>query len=110
MVKEISFWDGEQVQSIRIGADASKGISEVTKALDVSLNHIDTYRYNGEIPLLLGKTTDSGGGGVTESLSSEKKNIVRIILFYCIVNCFLNSQYKPLHKRVEQFYGEGCPG
>ena len=110
MVKEISFWDGEQVQSIRIGADASKGISEVTKALDVSFNHIDTYRYNGGRTVLLGKTTGSGGGGVTESLSNENKNIGRIILFYCIVNFCLNSQSKPLHKSLEQFYGEGRPG
>ena len=38
LVKEIDFWDGELVQSMRLDADASKGSSEeVAKALDVSL-------------------------------------------------------------------------
>ena len=38
LVKEIDFWDGELVQSIRLDADSSKGSSEeVSKALDVSL-------------------------------------------------------------------------
>ena len=36
LVKEIDFWDGELVQSIRLDADSSKGRSEeVAKALDV---------------------------------------------------------------------------
>ena len=70
------------MQSIRIYADASKGRSEeVAKALDVSLNRIDTYPSDGGRTLLLGQTTDSGGGGVTEILASELKNIGRISFF-----------------------------
>ena len=54
------------MQSIRLDADAYKGRSEeVAKSLDVSLNWIDSFRYNGVRALLLGKTTDSGGGVVT---------------------------------------------
>ena len=66
LIKEIALWDGEQLQSIQLDADAFKGISEkVSKALDVSLNHIDTYRSGWLRTILLGQTTDSGGGGVT---------------------------------------------
>ena len=66
LVKEIDFWDGEFVQSVRLDADTSKGIpKEVAKALDVSLNQIDTYRYYWGRTIIIGQTTDSGGGGVT---------------------------------------------
>ena len=59
MVKEIAFWDGEGVQSMRLDADESKGSpEEVAKALDVSFNQIDTYRSDGERTLLLGHTTE----------------------------------------------------
>ena len=37
----------------------------------MSLIHIDTYFLDGERTLLLGKTTNSDGGGVTESLAGE---------------------------------------
>ena len=47
----------------------------------MSLNQIDTYPSDGGRTLLLGHTTDSGGGGVTESLVSELKNIGRISFF-----------------------------
>ena len=51
---------------MRLDADVSKGISEeVAKSLDVSLNHIDTYHSDGGRTLLIGQTTESGGGGVT---------------------------------------------
>ena len=74
MVKEIAFCDGEQVQSIRLDAYASKGSSEeVSKALDVSLNQIDTYRYDVVIILIIGQTTDSGGGGVIETFPVNSK-------------------------------------
>ena len=69
LVKDIYFLDGSLLQAIRIDADASKGISkELSKALVVSLNHIDTQRSYGGRTLVLGKTTDSGGDGGTESL------------------------------------------
>ena len=55
LVKEIAIWYVERVQSIRLGADESKEISEeVSKALDVSLNQIDTYQYDEGITLILG--------------------------------------------------------
>ena len=111
LVKDISFWDGEQVQSILIYVDASKGISEeVANATDVSLNKIYTYPYDGGITLLIRHTTDSDGGGVTESLSSELKNSGRIIFIYCIVNSCLHAQYKTPQKSVEQVYGSGGLG
>ena len=89
------------MQSIWLDADESNGISEeLSKALDVSLNHIDTYRYCGGIILLLGKTTDSGGGGVTEILFSELKNVDCISFLYHIINSFLISQSKALQKSV----------
>ena len=62
--------------------DASKGRSqEVEKSLDVSLKHIDNYRYDGEITLLIEQTTDSGGGGVIESLVDELKMLVAFVSF-----------------------------
>ena len=57
--------------------NSSKVIAEeVAKALDVSSNHIFTYLFDGEITLILGQTSYSGGGGVTESLADELKKIV----------------------------------
>ena len=53
----------------------------------MSLNQIGTYQSDGGITLLLGNKTDSGGGGVIESLFSELKNVGRISFFYRIVNC-----------------------
>ena len=75
------------MQSVRLNADASKEIAEeVAKSLDVSLNHIGTYRSDGGIPLLLGQTKDYGGGELIESLAIELKNVGRISFFYCILN------------------------
>ena len=51
------------MQSIRLNADASKGSSEeVENALDVLLKKIDTYQSDWGRKILLGQTTDSGGG------------------------------------------------
>ena len=110
-VKYMAFWNYEQVKSIRLDAYASKGISEeVAKALDVSLNHICTYRSDGRRTLIIVHTTYSGSGGVTESLSSELKNVGRNSFFYCIFNLFLHAQYNALQKSVEQVYGAGGLG
>ena len=111
LVKEISFWDGERVKSIRLDADASKGSSEeLASALDVSLNHIDTYRSYGGRTLLVGQTTYYSCGGVIESLASELKNSVRISFFYRIVNCCLHAQSNSLQQSLEQVYGAGGIG
>ena len=99
------------MQSIRLDVDLSKGISEeVEKALDMSLNQIYPYRCDGGRILIIGQTTDYGGVGVTESLSSELKKIGRIIFFYCVVNCCLYVQSKSLRKILEQVYGAGGIG
>ena len=101
LVKEINFWDGEWVQSIRLDSDASKGSSEeVAKALDVSLKHIDTYRSDGGRKNITWHKTDSGGGGATERLSSEIKNVGRISFLYRIVNCCMHDQFKALQQIV----------
>ena len=95
------------MQSIGIDADASKGRSEeVSKVIDISLNQIYTYRYDGGRTFLIGQTTASSGGGVTDNLSSELKNAGRISFFYRIVSCCMHAQYKTLYKSVEQVYGE----
>ena len=73
----------------------------------MSLHQIDTYRSYGGITLIIGQTTDSGDVVVTEILSSELKNVGRIIFFYRIVNYCLHSQSKALQKSVEQVYGAG---
>ena len=79
MFKDIAVWDGEQVQPIWIYADAYKGISEeVSKALYLSLIDIGIYLSGGGRTLLLGLTTESGGCGVTESLSSSIKMLVAL--------------------------------
>ena len=64
------------INNNNIISDASKGISEeLSKAFDLSLNQIDNYRSYGEGTLLIVQTTDSGGCGVTNRLSSELKNV-----------------------------------
>ena len=50
----------------------------------MSLNHNYTYWSDGGRKILIGHTTDSGGGGVTESLASEIKMLVA--LFSSIVS------------------------
>ena len=52
----------------------------------MSLNQIDTYGSDGEIKLLLGQPTDSGGDGVTDILASELKSVGHISFFYRIVH------------------------
>ena len=99
------------MQSVHIYTDESKGRSEeVAKSPDVSLNHVDIFRSDWVITLLLGQTTDSGGGGVTKILASELKNVVRISFLCSIVNCCMHAQYKAMQKSVEQFYGAGGLG
>ena len=74
LVKETSFWYGEQFQSIRLDVNSSKGsLEEVAKTLDVSLRQIDTYQFVEEGHLLIGQITDSDGGEVTDRLSGELK-------------------------------------
>ena len=91
MVKEIAFCYSEQVQYIRLDVNASKGRSEeVSKLLDVSLIHIDTYHFDGEITLLIGHKRDSYGGGATDRLYVELKTVVHI----CALNC--NSYHQLL--------------
>ena len=76
----------------------------------MSLNRIYTYRSDGGRTLLLGHTTDSDFGGVTEILARELKNIGSNNFFYRIFNCCLQAQYKALQKSVEQVYGAGGLG
>ena len=45
----------------------------------MSLNRINTYRSDGKTTLLIGQTTYSGGGGVTERLDGELKHLVAIV-------------------------------
>ena len=86
---------------MRHDTDASKGSSEeVAKALDVSLKHIDTYRSDGGRKNITWHKTDSGGGGATERLSSEIKNVGRISFLYRIVNCCMHDQFKALQQIV----------
>ena len=71
MVKYLAFWDCERRQKIWFDAASSKGIpEEVANELDVSLIQIDTYRFDGEINLLLGHISGYIGGGLIEILSS----------------------------------------
>ena len=99
------------MKSVRLDTDSSKGRSEeVAEALGVSLNRIDNFRSDGGRTRLLGHTTDSGGGGVTESFASEIKSIGRISFLYRIINCCLHAQSKALHQIVEQVYGSGGTG
>ena len=82
---------------MRLCLNAFKGSSEeVEKALDVSLSHIDTYLFYGEITLIIGQKNKSDDGGVMESLAGEPPKNVRICVFYSNFNCCLNFQYKAL--------------
>ena len=62
----------------------------MSRALGVSLSHIDNYRLDGEITLLLGHKRDSYGGGATDRLYVELKTVVHI----CALNC--NSYHQLL--------------
>ena len=73
----------------------------------MSLGKIGTYRFDGEITLLLRQTTCFDVGRVTDILASKLKNVVSICVLYCIINCFLHSQTKELQQSVEQLYGTG---
>ena len=73
----------------------------------MSLNKIDTYWSDGGRTLFLVQTTYSGGGGITESLSSQHNKFGHISFFYRIINSCLNDQSKELQQSVKQVYGAG---
>ena len=82
---------------MRIEVNSPKRRSEeVEKSLGVSLSHIYTNLLYGERTLLLGKTTDSDGGGVADILAGELNNVVSHFCLIFIVNCCLHSQSNEL--------------
>jgi hypothetical protein len=87
-VKILSWWDKveKQVQTFVLDIDASEGTSEgCAEAIEHSMKKL-----NHAIALLIltGQTTDSGGGGVSESLMSElnKRNLCRHAIQIALAN------------------------
>jgi hypothetical protein len=105
-VKILSWWDKiqEKVQTFVLDVDASEGTSKgCAKAIEHSMKKL-----NHMIALLLtGQTTDSGGGGVLESLMEELKQRNLCNPTYLAVSCALHAVQMLLANPVKKTLGKG---
>jgi hypothetical protein len=108
-VKILSWWGMTQkkVQIYIFSIDASEGTSEgCAEAIKHSMKKLDDM-----IALLLkGQTTDSGGGGVLESLGNklQKRDLCKPT--YLVASCTLHAIQIALANLVKQSLGEGALG
>ena len=109
-VKILSWWDKiqNQVQTFVLDIDASEGTSEgCAEAIEHSIKKL-----NNTIDLLIltGQTTDSGGGGVLESLMEELKKRNLCTPTYLVASCTLHAIQIALANPVKKTFGEGKLG
>jgi len=91
LIKEISFYDFNEgcVVSIRFDADgANSDDKAVAEAIDMALKNLDKHTSYGAVILqMCGMTTDTGGGGTTESCAEKLRALGRIYFICHIANC-----------------------
>jgi hypothetical protein len=109
-VKILSWWDRvqKQVKTFVLDIDASEGTSEgCAEAIQHSMKKL-----NNTLALLIltGQTTDSGGGGVLESLMEELKKRDLCTPTYLVASCTLHAIQIALANPVKKTLGEGALG
>jgi hypothetical protein len=110
-LKILSWWDKveKQVQTFVLDIDASEGTSEgCAEAIEHSMKKLN----HAAIALLIltGQTTDSGGGGVSESLMSELNKGNLCTPTYLVASCALHAIQIALSNPVKKTLGEGKLG
>jgi hypothetical protein len=99
-VNILSWWDrNEKVQTCNLNIDASEAIQHSMK------------KVNNALTLLLkGQRTDSGGGGVLESLGNQLKKRDLCSPTYLVASCTLHDIQIALVNLVKKAMGEGSLG
>ena len=114
LIKEISFYDFNEgcVVSIRFDADgANSDDKAVAEAIDMALNNLDEHTSDGAVILqMCGMTTDTGGGGTTESCAEKLRAIGRIYFICHIANCMMHAHSKCLENAWTAAFGVGALG
>jgi hypothetical protein len=110
-VKILSCWDKveKEVQTFVLDVDASEGTSEgCAEAIEHSMKKLNHTAI--ALLILTGQTTDSGGGGVSESLMSElnKRNLCTPT--HLVASCTLHAIQIALANPVKKTLGEGKLG
>jgi hypothetical protein len=109
-VKILSWWDKteKQVQTFVLNIDASEGTSEgCAEAIQHSMQKVNKSTIT--LPLK-GQTTDSGGGGVLESLGNQLKKRDLCSPTYLVASCTLHAIQIALANLVKKAMGEGSLG
>ena len=103
--KVLSWWSKKNncVRSVCIDADGSGSTSDkCAKAIELSLK-----KFQNQTVVLRGQTTDSGGGGVLESLASALKDLNLTEEEYSVANCTLHALQMAFANPVKEIFGEG---
>jgi len=113
-VKVLSWW--ERSGKVGVGfldIDGSGGTSsDCADAIRVSMNKLKAND-NDATHLLSGQCTDSGGGGVLDSLADELRllnNVIHDGSQYLIANCCIHSLQNQLSNGVKEALGDGGLG
>jgi hypothetical protein len=109
-VKILSWWDKteKKAQTFVLDIDASEGTSEgCAEAIQHSMKKVNKSTIT--LPLK-GQTTDSGGGGVLESLGNQLKKRDLCSPTYLVASCTLHAIQIALANPVKKVMGEGSLG
>jgi len=115
-VKYLSWWDvtardangALRVQTQLLDIDASGGTSiDCAKAIQASMNKLKTED-GAATHHLFGQCTDSGGGGVLDSLADEMRALGLLWLHnYLVANCTVHALQLQLQNAVMATFGAG---
>jgi hypothetical protein len=109
-VKVLPWWDKteKKVQTFVLNINASEGTSEeCAEAIQHSMKIVNKSTIT--LPLK-GQTTDSGGGGVSESLGNQLKKRDLCSPTYLVASCTLHAIQIALANPVKKAMGEGSLG
>ena len=103
-VKMLSFWSGESVEFKCLDMDASEGdTNSCADAVEKSLQKVGGVK-------LQGSTTDSGGGGVLDSLAAALNDRNLCNENYKVAGCTIHTFQLTLKNPIEKVLGDGGLG
>ena len=114
LVKEFAYWNNSNkcVQLVRGCADGSDSTDEaVAASINITMSNIDDYLESTKARLH-GATTDSGGGGTTDSVMNVLRNKYdRCDASICYVNnCCMHALNRAFQVAFEDTFGKGGLG